>query len=71
MRWRGVTAWLHWVVLLLAVFSVCTYRFDLWIDLRDLGRVVGGFVEIVWAVTVLLIPLCAGPRFGEWLGRVG
>ena len=42
-RWlRALAAGLHLLVGLLAVFSLWTNRFDLWIDLRLLGGVGGG-----------------------------
>jgi uncharacterized SAM-binding protein YcdF (DUF218 family) len=74
-RWRrGATAVLHVAVCVLAVFSFCSGRFDLWIDLRLLGAAGGMLVKFAWAVAVLLLPLCAGPRLAgirrpRWVQR--
>jgi uncharacterized SAM-binding protein YcdF (DUF218 family) len=69
-HWRWLAATLHACVCVLAVFSLCTGRFDLWIDLRLLGSGLSTGVEIVWAVAVLLVPICAGPWLsGLWRPR--
>lgn len=52
---------LHVVVVTLAVVSLVLNRFEVWVDLRKLGRV-AILVEILWVGSVLLVPLCAGPR---------
>ena len=67
-------AWcLHLLVCLLAIFSIATNRFDLWIDLRLLGGFGTASLKILWAATLLLVPLCAGPwlrlRRPAWIHR--
>ena len=73
---RVVTAFLHVCVCVLAVFSVCSGRFDLWMDLRLLGPTFTAFMQTFWAVTVLLVPFFAGPRLSgirrpRWVQRGG
>jgi uncharacterized SAM-binding protein YcdF (DUF218 family) len=58
---RAATWLLHVMVTAVAVLSVGTGRFDLWVDLRRLGPTAVLF-EIVWAGATLLVPFCAGPR---------
>ena len=65
---------LHLLVSILAIFSICENRFDLWIDLRLLGPVLTTFVKILWTGTALLVPVCAGPRLTgirkpQWINR--
>lgn len=68
-RVRSVTFGLHVVVVLLAVMSLGTNRFDLWVDMRRLGVVGGELLKILWVGTVLVVPLAAGPGLGWWGGR--
>jgi uncharacterized SAM-binding protein YcdF (DUF218 family)/L,D-peptidoglycan transpeptidase YkuD (ErfK/YbiS/YcfS/YnhG family) len=63
---RTMTWSLHVMITFLAVFSLCTNRFDLWIDLRLLGGIGSILTKIAWVGTVLLVPWCAGPRLSGW-----
>jgi len=70
---RAVAWGLHILVTLLALFSLFTNRFNLWIDLRMLGPAAIA-VKILWTATTLLVPLCAGPRLTglakpRWINR--
>jgi uncharacterized SAM-binding protein YcdF (DUF218 family) len=70
---RAITWGLHTIILLLALFSLFTNRFYLWLDLRMLGRA-GIAIEILWTITAVLVPFCAGPHlrgFGKprWINR--
>ncbi len=66
-RLRIFTWMLHVLVSVLAVFSLLTWRFDLWIDLRWMGWVMGGVVQIGWVLSVLMVPLLGGPVLaGLW-----
>jgi uncharacterized SAM-binding protein YcdF (DUF218 family)/L,D-peptidoglycan transpeptidase YkuD (ErfK/YbiS/YcfS/YnhG family) len=56
---------LHVLVSFVAVFSLFTNRFDLWLDLRMLGGAWGAVVKIFWVGATLLVPWCAGPRLGK------
>src|SRR4051812_2008895 len=56
---------LHVLVSIVAVFSLFTNRFDLWIDLRMLGAAGATCVKILWVGATLLVPRCAGPRLGK------
>lgn len=71
---RETTWGLHVLIWLLAIFSIATNRFDLWVDLRMLGGVGAAVVKIAWVGTVLLVPFCAGPwifgvRRRAWVNR--
>jgi vancomycin permeability regulator SanA len=55
---------LHVLVSFLAVFSLFTNRFDLWIDLRLLGGAGAAVVKILWVGGTMLVPWCCGPRLG-------
>jgi uncharacterized SAM-binding protein YcdF (DUF218 family) len=55
---------LHVLVSFVAVFSLFTNRFDLWVDLRMLGGAGAAVVTIFWGGATLLVPWCAGPRLG-------
>lgn len=70
---RAFTWGLHVLVSLLAVFSLLTNHFYLWIDLRMLGRAAIA-IEFLWIASVLLVPFCAGPRLRgftalRWVNR--
>ncbi len=65
---RAGVCWLHLLVVTLAVLSLLTQRFDLWIDLRLLGPA-AIVLQLIWVGSVLLIPLCAGPRLGGLFGQ--
>src|SRR5690349_13545012 len=63
------TVWcMHVGVTLLAVFSLVTNRFYLWVDLRALGPLALPF-SIVWALSALLVRIFAGPRLVGWISR--
>jgi uncharacterized SAM-binding protein YcdF (DUF218 family) len=59
---------MHVVVVTLAVGSLVTNRFDVWIDLRLLGSM-SVFFEILWVAATLLVPICAGPRLAGLFAR--
>ncbi|HUO08007.1 MAG TPA: ElyC/SanA/YdcF family protein [Phycisphaerae bacterium] len=70
---RALTWGLHVAVALLAVFSLATKRFDLWVDLRMLGGA-GRVIEFLWVGSVVLAAICAGPSLGgiwnvRWVNR--
>lgn len=69
-RLRSATFALHVAVSILAVLSLATNRFDLWVDLRRLHPLLTILLKITWVATVLVIPLAAGPRLawraGKW-----
>ena len=57
-----LTLWaLHVWVVLLALLSLITDRFNLWLDMRALGAA-GKLFAILWAATATTIPFLAGPR---------
>ncbi len=59
---------LHVWVVLLAVASVFTTRFDLWIDVRAL-RAGGTALEYLWATSAILVPFLSGPRLAGIFGK--
>ena len=59
---RALVWALHVLVSFVAVFSLFTNRFDLWVDLRLLGGAGAAVVKILWVGATLLVPWCAGPR---------
>jgi vancomycin permeability regulator SanA len=64
-RTRAALWLLHITVLALAVGSIVTTRFDLWIDLRMLGTS-AIVVKLAWVLAGVLVPFFAGPRLGGW-----
>lgn len=75
-RRRAITWGLHVLVSMLAVLSLFSWRFDLWIDLRFAGGIVETVLPVVWAISVLLVPMLTGPvlrgfRCPEWVQSFG
>ncbi len=58
---RGFTWALHVAVSLLAILSLFSWRFDLWMDLRWAGPIFEKAIPWLWVASVLMVPIFGGP----------
>ena len=57
-----LTTWLlHVSVSIFAVASLLSWRFDVWLDLRFLPPYLAAAIQVLWALSVLIVPILAGP----------